>query len=169
MDQSIINFAVYENGSEFAGVAKATLPDMTALTQTVSGAGIAGNVESVILGHFEAMSLTLNFRTFTKESIHLSEPRLHTIDLRVAQQSENATSGTIDIGSVKHVMVIIPKSSKGGNVAPASQSDGSGEYAVHYWATYIDGVKCREFDPRNFICYVDGVDYLAPVRAALGK
>ncbi len=30
---------------------RVTLPDLTALTQTISGAGIAGNVESVILGH----------------------------------------------------------------------------------------------------------------------
>ena len=41
--------------------------------------------------------------------------------------------------------------------------------AVRYWATYIDGKKVREIDPLNFICLIDGTDYLADVRKALGK
>lgn len=51
---------------------------------------------------------------------------------------------------------------------PAAPSNGSGEYAVRYWATYIDGKKVREVDQLNFICYVNGTDYLADVRKALG-
>ena len=60
------------------------------------------------------------------------------------------------------------QSDKGGSVAPAAPSNGSGEYAVRYWATYIDGKKVREVDQLNFICYVNGTDYLADVRKALG-
>ena len=55
MDQSIINFKVYEDSVEYVGMAQATLPDLTALTQSISGAGIAGNVESVILGPRRAL------------------------------------------------------------------------------------------------------------------
>lgn len=169
MDQSIINFAIYEDKKEYLGLAKATLPDLTSLTQSISGAGIAGNVEAVILGHFEAMNLTLNFRTFTAQQVKLAEPRRHYIDLRVAQQEEDTTKATLEVNKVKHVMVVLPKSTKAGSVAPASQSDGSGEYAVHYWATYIDGEKVLEIDPINYICIINGTDYLADVRSALGK
>ena len=63
VDESVINFAVYEDSVEYVGMAKASLPDLSALTQSISGAGIAGNVEAVILGHFDAMTLGLNFRT----------------------------------------------------------------------------------------------------------
>ena len=38
MDQSIINFKVYEDSVEYVGMAQATLPDLTALTQSISGA-----------------------------------------------------------------------------------------------------------------------------------
>lgn len=169
MDQSVINFAIYEDGSEYLGMASVALPDLNALTQSVSGAGIAGNVDAVILGHFEAMSMTLNFRTMTEQSIKLSEPRRHNIDLRVAQQEEDPVSGTVGAVAVKHVLVVVPKSDKGGSVAPASPSNGSGEYAVRYWKTYIDGKKVREIDPLNFICEINGTDYLADVRKALGK
>ena len=168
-DQSNINYAVYEDGVEYYGTAKLTLPNLAFLTQTVSGAGIAGNVESVILGHLDAMTLGINFRTTTEDSIKLSEPRRHTIDLRVAQQREDSTEGVINVQSVKHIFVVIPKASNAGSVAPASQADGSGEYACRYWATYIDGKKVQEIDPLNFICDINSTDYLAAVRKALGK
>ena len=122
MDQSIINFKVYEDSVEYVGMAQATLPDLTALTQSISGAGIAGNVEAVILGHFDAMTLGLNFRTVTAQSVKLSEPRRHTIDLRVAQQDEDVVAGEVVVRAVKHIFVVIPKSDKGGTVAPASRA-----------------------------------------------
>jgi len=168
-DESVINFAVYEDSVEYAGMAKATLPDLTALTQLISGAGIAGNVEVVILGHFDAMTLGLNFRTTTEQTIKLSEPRRHTIDLRVAQQVEDTVAGAVAVQSVKHIFVVVPKKDAGGSIAPAAPTDGSGEYAVRYWATYIDGKKVREIDPLNFICFINGVDYLADVKRVLGK
>ncbi len=168
-DQSIINFAVYEDSVEYVGMAEAQLPDLTALTQTVSGAGIAGNIEAVILGHFEEMTLTLSFRTTTEQAIRLSEPRRHTIDLRVAQQVEDTVAGQVRVQSVKHLFVVVPKKDTGGSIAPASQQDASGEYAVRYWATYIDGKKVREIDPLNFIFNVNGRDYLKEVKASLGK
>lgn len=51
MDQSVINFAVYEDSIEYEGMAQVTLPDVTMLTQTVSGSGIGGNIEAIIMGH----------------------------------------------------------------------------------------------------------------------
>lgn len=169
IDESVINFAVYEDSVEYVGMAKASLPDLTALTQNISGAGIAGNVEAVILGHFDTMTLALDFRTTTEQAIRLSEPRRHTIDLRVAQQVEDTVAGAVKVQAVKHLFVVIPKRDVGGSIAPAAPTDASGEYAVRYWATYIDGVKKREIDPLNFICFVNGVDYLADVKRVLGK
>ena len=86
IDQSVINFAVYEDSVEYLGMSKVTLPDVTFLTQSISGAGVGGNVEAVILGHLEAMTLGLEFRTTTPQSVQLSELRRHSIDLRVANQ-----------------------------------------------------------------------------------
>ena len=147
MDQSVINFAVYEDSIEYEGMAQVTLPDVTMLTQTVSGSGIGGNIEAIIMGHLDAMTLGLNFRTTTPQSVKLAEIRRHQIDLRVANQYEDNINGTVDVRSEKHVMVVIPKSTKGGTIAPATPANGSGEYAVRYWATYLDGKKVRELDP----------------------
>lgn len=168
-DESVINFAVYEDSVEYVGMAGVTLPNLAAIVQTLSGAGIAGNVEVPVLGHYDVMSLTLNFRTTTEHSVRLSEPRRHNIDLRMAQQIEDTVAGEVKVQSIKHVLVVVPKTDTGGTVAPAAPTNGSGEYSVRYWATYIDGAKVREIDPLNFICVVNGVDYLADVRKAIGK
>lgn len=82
VDQAVINFACYEDAKDFLGLASVTLPDVDFIVATVSGAGIAGNVEAPIIGHMNAMTAQLKFRTFSAESLKLLEPREHNIDLR---------------------------------------------------------------------------------------
>ena len=77
--------------------------------------------------------------------------------------------GTTEVVSVKHILVVTPKKLNPGKVATAAAAEVSGEYAVSYYATYIDGKKKLEIDPLNYIYYVNGKDYLADVRKALGK
>lgn len=169
MDSAVINFAVYEDGKEFIGMASATLPDIGFATASHSGAGISGEIEDVILGHLNSMTLSLNFKTLSDNAFKLAEMRYHDIDLRVAQQEEDPVAGAIKVRAVKHFMRVIPKKTGGGGVAPASAADVSGEYAVRYWKTTIDGEKKQELDPLNFICDLNGVDVLSDVRTALGK
>lgn len=169
VDQAVVNFSCYEDAKGFLGLASATLPDVDFITATVSGAGIAGNVEAPIIGHMNAMTMQLKFRTFGKESLKLQEPREHNIDLRAAQQVYDPIAGVYKTQALKHVLVLIPKTLSNGNIAPASPTDGSGSYAVRRWVTYIDGKKVMELDPYNYICYLNGTDYLSGVRKALGK
>lgn len=52
--ERLINFRVYVNGNNQAGVATVDLPDLEFMTDTVSGAGIAGEVDSPILAIYPA-------------------------------------------------------------------------------------------------------------------
>ena len=169
IDEAVINFQVYEDGTEYYGMAEVTLPEITYLAQEISGAGIAGNFESVILGHFESMTLGLSFRTVTRDAIALLEPREHQLELRVAQQHKNTVSARSEVVGLKHVFVVKPKQFSPGTVAPAAPSDASGEYAVTYWKMSINGSRIFEIDIQNMICFMNGRDYLEEVRAALGK
>lgn len=169
IDETVIGFAVYEDGKEYIGESEVALPEISLITEEITGAGIAGKIESVILGAVEAMTLTLNFRTVTKNAVSLHEPRKHNIDLRVAQQQTDTTKGITEVVNVRHCFVIMPKKLNPGKVASASAAEVSGEYAVSYYATYIKGEKVLEIDPLNYIYEVNGKDYLKDVRAALGK
>lgn len=167
-DQAIDNFELYEDSTNFLGIASVTLPDLGFLTTTLNGSGIGGNITAVMVGQMEEMSLTVNWRNLTNESASLSTPKRHDIDLRAALQVENPISRTIEFRSIKHVMTVIPKKITGGQIAPATTGDAGSEYAVRYWAFYIDGVRQWELDPFNHVCEVNGVDYSADIRRALG-
>lgn len=169
VDETVIGFAVYEDATEYLGMSEVALPEISSLIEEISGAGIGGKIESVILGAVEAMTTTLNFRTVTKNAIKLHEPREHKIDLRVAQQQKDTAKGKTEVVKVKHLLTLTPKKLNPGKVATASAAEVSGEYATTYFATYIDGKKMLEIDPLNYIYFVNGTDYLADVRKALGK
>lgn len=168
MDQSIINFKVYEDSVEYVGMAQATLPDLTALTQSISGAGIAGNVESVILGHFDAMTLGLNFRTVTDQSVKLSEPRRHTIDLRVAQQDEDVVAGQVVVRCRQAHSCGHSQERQGRLRRPAAPPTAPASTPSATGRPTLTARRCVRIDQLNFICYVNGTDYLADVRKALG-
>lgn len=169
IDETIIGFAVYEDGKEYIGISEAALPEISNMTEEITGAGIMGKVESVILGAIEAMTLTLNFRTVTNNAISLHEPRKHNIDLRAAQQQTDTVKGITEVVKVRHCLEVTPKKLNPGKVASAAAAEVSGEYAVSYYATYIGGKKVLEVDPLNYIYFVNGKDYLKAVRSALGK
>ena len=168
-DIGINSFAVYEDATEFYGMAEVTLPEISQIAEEVKGAGIAGAFNGAFVGHVEAMTLTLNFRSVTPDAIKLAEPRNHQIDLRASQQQWDNTAGVFKQVAVKHVLVVTPTKFAPGKLAPAASAEASGEYSVTYFATYIGGVKKMEIDVINFIYFVNGVDYLADVRKALGK
>lgn len=169
IDQTNVIFEVYEDSVNFCGIAQVTLPNLAQIAESFSGAGIAGNVEAVARAHFDAMTLGLQFRTTTEEALRLMRPDRHTLDLRVARQDEDTEAGRILIAGLKYIAVVLPKSLNLGNVAPHSRQDVSGEYALRYFAISIGGKLETEIDQLNYKCMIDGVDYLAPVRAVLGK
>ena len=164
-----IDFAVYEDSVEFLGMASVTLPDKSQKVATVSGAGIGGDVEVPIVGHYDAMTVTLAFPVYTKRIAQLREHRTHQLELRVAQQAEYPVTGTLVTDSVKHVFMVVPKKASGGTVAPAAPNDATIEFSVRYWATFINGEKVDEIDQLNRVDIVNGIDYNAEVRKALGK
>ena len=160
VDELVINYAIYEDATEYLGTTEVTLPDLEYMTEELSGAGIAGNIEEIIIGHLNAMTTTFNFRTVTAAAVKLMEPRVQRMNLRTSAN---------EITGVKHIMKVKPKKTALGKVAAASTADVSGEYAVSYYAMYMDGSKVTEIDPLNFICIINGKDYLKDVRKALGK
>ena len=164
-----ISYTVYEDAIEKLGVTEATLTDLEYMSETLSGAGIGGEIEEVLIGMMSAMTTTLNFRNVCPAAVSLAEPRTHKIDLRVAQQVTDSKTGDTKVVSVKHILKLKPKKTSMGKVATASAGELSGDYATSYFKTTYNGKTVTEIDPLNFICIINGTDYLAEVRKALGK
>ncbi len=167
--EAIVNSAVYENNTEYRGMADIQLPDVAQMTAEIEGAGIAGKYTSPIIGHIESMKASITFRIVTDETYKLTTPDAHTLEIRVAQQHRNSDKGSIHREPIKYVLIVRPINLKLGKLTPATTGDASGEYAVSYLAGYVGGKKELEVDPTNYIFIMNGKDYLEDIRKALGK
>lgn len=166
-DVAVLSYAVYEDDTQYLGITQVTLPSLSFMTQTINGAGIAGEFETILIGQMSAMELSLQHRILTAQGIALSEPRIHNIELREVQQKIDNSAG-LSVTSVKHVMKIMPKAMPGGTLQTNNPSNPSMTYSVVYWAEYRDGELAMELDPLNNICRFGDTDYLEEVRNALG-
>lgn len=166
--EKLINFRVYENGSHYAGVVDAEIPSLEPMTETVKGAGIAGEYDSPVIGHYQAMTLALSWRTPTPRLLALAAPKSHLLELRGAIQEYDAANGTYRAVPLKVIVKGTPKSTKPGKLEVGSPTDSGNELDVNYLKIWYDGKEYVEIDKLNFICKIDGVDYLAEVRQALG-
>lgn len=166
----VINYAVYENGSEYLGLAKVTLPDYSNKKFTVNGVGIGGDVDIPVTGHKDAMTCKIQFLDAPESARKLAEHRRHIIDIRAAHEEYDQVSGEIKVRAHKHILEIIPLKLTPGDLAPSAAQASSGEYTVLAIKDYIDGVLVNDYQPLNFIDIDNsGTDRLAAVRSALGK
>ena len=139
------------------------------MTETIKGAGIAGEIDSPTLGHFGSMTLTLNWRTITADNAGiLLEPKAHSFDLRAAQQQYDAGSGAYGISPAKVVVKATPKTTNLGKLEVGTMTDTSSEFEVSYIKITVDNKEILELDKLNFIYKVNGTDYMSDARTALG-
>ena len=166
--EKLINFRVYQDGADLLGVADVSLPSLEAMTETVKGAGVAGEVDSPVLGHYGSMEVQLNWRTLYKPNALLAAPKGVMLDMRAANQVKDSESGAYKVQAIKCVVRGVPKNSELGNLDVGTTSDTATTIEVDYLKVTIDGEDVIELDKYNYICKVGGVDYLSEVREALG-
>jgi len=166
--EKLINFRVYLDGTDLLGIADVQLPDLEPMTETIKGAGIAGEVESPVLGHFGKMGLTLNWRTIEKSTLVLSQPKVHALDIRGSQQVYNSADGQYATVPVKVVVRAMPKKTGMGKLQVGAATDTSSEFELTYLLIYVNNEKLVEIDKYNYIAFIAGTDFLEGVRADLG-
>ncbi len=164
-----VNLEIYEDSVDLMGVAKVKLPDIAFPCVNISGAGMMGEMEIPLYGMVSNMTTNITWLTPTGDAVRLMAPKKHLLDMRVAEEYWNVEQAEENIWADKYVMMVRPKSTALGTVAPMSSADTSGDYVVYYFAAYKDGKQLWEVDKRAMKCVIDGVDYMEPVRKALGK
>ena len=166
--QKLINFRVFNGSQTLIGMADAELPSLEAMTDTMQGAGIAGEIDVPILGHYGSMELKLSFHTTTKDALALAKPEAHHIELRGSIQHHDPAEGKFGTKALKVVVKAIPKKLDIGKLASASSMDTANEFECSYLKVWLEDKEWIEIDKHNFICVIDGVDYLASVKKDLG-
>lgn len=164
-----IQLEIYEDGVNYCGAAKVTLPSIVYPCVNISGTGMMGNMEVPLYGMVDNMTMQIDWLSPTGDAVKLATPRKHQLDLRVAEEYWDTNETDVGVWPDKYVTIVRPKGFDPGSVAPMTAADSKGQYVVYYFAGYRNGRQLWEVDKRNQKFVVDGVDYWADVRKALGE
>ena len=158
----INNYNVYNEGEKLLGVGdELTLPDFEATSETVSGAGILGEIDDPTIGHFGNMQLEIPFRTLDKEATNMmDQTRAVQLTIRGAAQEIDSAGN------------IVPKASRvvgrgraakltGGKLKRTSTMDSGVTLNILYILIEVNGESVVELDKMNPTYKVNGVDLLA--------
>ncbi len=164
-----IQYEAMRNGTQYIGTTTVDLPDVAMMSDDVSGGGISGTINVATLGQTDSMQVTYNFRTYEDGYFDLFAQETHTVDLRAAIQTQNRVTGAVEIVPIKITIKGSPKSLSMGSLETAAGSDNSIEHEVTYIKITLNGVVKLEIDKFNSVFVVNGKDYAAQLRAAMGK
>ena len=169
---NLINYEVYDetDGSErLLGTASVDLPEIEFMSADLKGAGIAGELNFPIIGHTNSLSCTLHWMSIHSDLTKLSAPGSHIVTLRGALQRYDAGLGTIEVSPVKITFRTLPSKATLGKFEPGEMTESENEFSINYLKMTVDGVELLEIDKLNYVYRVNGTDYLADTREALGQ
>lgn len=167
--EKLINYKMYIDGAASeSALVDVTLPTIEYMTETINGAGIAGEIESPTLGHTQAMNAELNLRAILGADFNLLEPRSYQMEFRAAQQSTVQSTGVIEAKKLSVVMKGTPLSHELGTLAVGAPTDSTKSFSITYLKIEYENKKVLEIDKINMIHEVNGKDYLQVVRNILG-
>ena len=162
----INNFNAYNNGNVLIGVTGAvTLPTFDAITETISGAGILGEYETGVVGHYGSMSQEVPFRVLDNDIFSLMDPSsLVDLTFRMSAQSTVKATGAIDYKGMRVVERGRLKGFNPGSLENGKQMNASVTLELLYILVEIDGKTMLEYDKLNAVFKVNGKDLLEKVR-----
>jgi P2 family phage contractile tail tube protein len=166
--EKLTNFRVYGPGGQLYGIADCELPGFEAVTEEVSGAGIAGTIDEPTVGQFASQTLTINWRQLNTSLFELAKPIHHDLVLRGSQEVYESSTGLLQQQAVQVKITGRTKNTTPGSMSPGSPSEGSTEIETVVIGYWVDDVEQIYFDKMNFILRVHGVDYLATARRNMG-
>jgi len=155
------------DGSKLGAVSEAELPSIEFQAETVSGAGIMGEIEVPSLGRVGPMTLSLTWRVVTRAAVALAAQGAQALELRGAIEAEDDSGGGSTVQKLRVIVTGRCKSYKPGKLAPNSTMDCAHEFSVSYYKLELDGEVLVEVDVYNNVYSVLGVDYMADVRDVL--
>lgn len=160
----INNFNVYMDADKLIGVsAEVTLPDLEAMTETISGAGILGEYDAANPGHYGAIDFELPFRVLYGDIFKAIDPtKSVAFTLRGSIQTDDGT-GTKNFNGMRVIVKGSAKKLTGGTVKPGAPTNSSVTLGLAYIKIEIDGAPKLELDKLNGIYKINGNDVLSGI------
>jgi P2 family phage contractile tail tube protein len=168
VNQKNINYEMYLDGARMLGTVDITHPNVQAITQEVKGAGIAGTIDSPVLGHTQDLTGTINFRTIVGDLRDLLVQQYQHMEFWGAIQTLDPGTGEFIVKQHKIIWRAMIKNDTMGNFNVGELQGRGLEFGLIYLKEMYDDQLVREIDKLNYIHNVGGQDFLSQVRAAVG-
>lgn len=155
-------FNIYQNGNRLIGLSEeVALPEMETVTETISGPGILGEIDSATVGHFGSMEMEIPFRVLCDDIFAVMSP-LTNVDLTLRSSNQESTvDGAVTFKSMRVVVRGKIKKFTPGTVKQGAGMKASVTLELAYIMIEYDGTKMLELDKLNPKYNVGGVDILA--------
>lgn len=161
----INRYNVYNSGNRLLGMGdELTLPDFEASTETVSGAGILGEIDDPTPGYFTNQEIEIPFRILDKEATDMLDiTKAVQLEIRGAEQTTNS-EGDIEFRGVR--VVVRGRSNKftPGKMKAGNPMDTSITLSILYILIELEGEHVLELDKMNEVFKINGNDILAKVK-----
>ena len=166
--QVINDYNAYTEDDLLIGLAdEITLPKIKNKTTSVSGMGIAGEVDSPVPGQLESMEATLNLNTKYSFATKMMIPNKNIqITLRAALQNDIKNGGY----TYKGLRVVLggrPKELDPGKLKRADTMGSTTTLEVTRYLMEVDGTTVIDIDKFAGRYYVDGEDMRAEINALI--
>lgn len=167
--ERLINFRAYIGpAAELLGMTDVELPSFEAMKETISGAGIAGEYESPVLGHFGSQKVKLKWRTVTQAFLGVLAPVRQVFDIRGSIQFQDPQLGVLSSSALRVECTGQVTTLGLGKFEPGKVMGVESDIELAVCRISLDGQPMIEIDKFNMRFVVNGVDYLAKVRRDVG-
>ena len=158
----IHDFNIYNKGNKIVGLTgEVSIPDFEAVTETISGAGILGEIETTIAGRYGSMEQEIPFRCIDEDFFKLINPTKSVeLTLRGAIQCNKKSDGSTAYVGMRIVYRGRCKKISIGTVKQGGPMDSSIAIELTYILIEMNGKKKIELDKINGVFKVNGADLL---------
>lgn len=167
--EQTVAYRVYHQGRDFLGIATMELPQVQHMTETLSGSGIAGEIENPTIGITQSMTCKMTFTSITPEVFRAMDWTQNALfECYSALQVTDDATGVRDSVPYRINVLGRAKSFPLGSLEQGKKHGNEIELEVTRLEVLLDGEEKLLIDKLNFIYRVNGKDLLGNVRAQIG-
>lgn len=161
------HFNVYnDKANKLIGISgEIELPELEAITDTLEGSGVLGEIEDPVTGQFASAKIKIPFAVLYEDMFSLmNTTQPPQLTLRASMQCMDPKTGTTDYYPVKIVVRGKASTSSMGKVVKGKKMEPEVEMEILYIKVQINNKTVLELDKLNFVFVLNGVDMLAKIR-----
>lgn len=161
----INKYNVYSAGNRLLGMGdEMALPDFEASSETITGAGILGEIDDPTVGYFSNQEIEIPFRVLDKEALDMLDmTKAVQLEVRGAQQTTNS-EGNIEFRQLRVVVRGRAAKLSTGKVKAGSPMETTVTLTVLYILIELEGRPVLELDKLNEVYKINGTDVLAKIK-----